>query len=49
MLGWGRHAIEELQGTFAAGRTPMPGRGDDATLFSGQPEKARKLFLPPVT
>jgi len=44
MLGWGRHAIEELQGTFEAGRTPMPGWGDDATLFSGQPEKARKLF-----
>ncbi|WP_413247829.1 hypothetical protein [Sinomonas flava] len=44
MLGWGRHAIEELQGTFTAGRTAMPGWGDDATLFSGRPEKAGKLF-----
>jgi hypothetical protein len=39
MLGWGKHAIEEFQGTFAVGRAPMPGCGDDATLFSGQPEK----------
>jgi hypothetical protein len=44
MLGWGRHAVEELQGTFAVGRTPMPGWGSDTTLFSGQPEMARKLF-----
>lgn len=44
MLNWGRHAVEELQGTFAAGRASMPGWGDDATLFSGQPEQAQKLF-----
>jgi hypothetical protein len=44
MLGWGRHAIEELQGTFAAGRAPMPGASDDGTLFSGPREKVQKLF-----
>jgi hypothetical protein len=44
MLGWGRHAIEELQGTFAAVRTAMPDSSDDTTLFSGQPEKVKALF-----
>lgn len=44
MLGWGRHAIEELQGTFAAARTAMPDFGDDATLFSGQPERIQELY-----
>lgn len=43
MLGWGRHAIEELQGTFGAGRASMPGHVDDATLFSGKREKVLKL------
>lgn len=44
MLGWGRRAVEELQGTFAAGRTPMPGFGNDTTLFSRQRDKFQELF-----
>ncbi|WP_143469944.1 hypothetical protein [Kocuria sp. WRN011] len=44
MLTWGRHAIEELRGTFAAGCKSMPGCGAGATLFSGAPEKAQELL-----
>lgn len=44
MLTWGRQAIEELRGTFAAGRISMPGFGEDATLFSGNPEQAQELL-----
>jgi hypothetical protein len=34
MLLWGKQAIEELTGTFAAGRMPAPGMGADASLVS---------------
>jgi hypothetical protein len=41
MLSWGRHAIEELTGTFGAGRMPAPGTGSDASLVSGPQAKMR--------
>ncbi|WP_336855939.1 hypothetical protein [Sinomonas albida] len=44
MLGWGRHAIEDLLGTFAAGRASQPDMGPDATLVSGPPEKVKAMY-----
>ena len=35
MPNWGRHAIEELTGTFAAGRMPVPGSNPDLSIVSG--------------
>lgn len=39
MLHWGRAAIEEFSGTFAAGRMPAPGMGSRASLISAPKAK----------
>lgn len=38
MLYWGRHAVDELTGTFAAARLPLPGANAEMPIVSG-PER----------
>ncbi|WP_449373053.1 hypothetical protein [Arthrobacter psychrolactophilus] len=46
ILNWGLHAVEELTGTFAAGRQSLPGPMRDCQLSPAQREKSlRKLWL----
>lgn len=39
MLDWGRHAVDELTGTFAAARLSLPGANSDISIVSGPERK----------